>query len=284
MNLILLLILGALWGSSYLFIRVTVAEVPAPTLVAGRLLLGAAILWILVRLSGRRMPRSRSLWGAYAVMGILSGAVPWTLISWGEQYISSGLASLLQATMPLFTVMLAHFLATDEPITWRKVSGVLIGFLGVLALMIPDLREGLHSHVLGQLAVVASSLSYAAAALFARHRLRGQHALLSTTGQLTMGAVFMVPISLVLSQPLHLAPSLAATASWLALTFLGTVVAYLIYYALIDRTSATFVSTVTYVIPVYGLALGAVVLGEPVDGLLVGTLALILVGVLLVRS
>ena len=284
MNLILLLILGALWGSSYLLIRVTVAEVPALTLVAGRLLLGAAILWILVRLSGRRMPRSRSLWGAYAVMGILSGAVPWTLISWGEQYISSGLASLLQATMPLFTVMLAHFLATDEPITWRKVSGVLIGFLGVLALMIPDLREGLHSHVLGQLAVVASSLSYAAAALFARHRLRGHDALLSTTGQLTMGAVFMVPISLALSQPLHLAPSLAATASWLALTFLGTVVAYLIYYALIDRTSATFVSTVTYVIPVYGLTLGAVVLGEPVDGLLVVSLALILVGVLLVRS
>jgi drug/metabolite transporter (DMT)-like permease len=224
------------------------------------------------------------MWGAYAAMGILSGAVPWTLITWGEQYISSGLASLLQATMPLFTVILAHFVTTDEPVTWRKIWGVLIGFLGVVALMIPDLREGLHSHVLGQLAVVASSVSYAAAALFARHRLRGHDALLSTTGQLTMGAVFMVPISLVLSQPLASVPSLAATASWLALTFLGTVVAYVIYYALIDRTSATFVSTVTYVIPVYGLALGAVVLGEPINGLLVGSLALILVGVLLVRS
>jgi drug/metabolite transporter (DMT)-like permease len=284
MNLILLLILGALWGSSYLFIRVTVAEIPALTLVAGRLLLGAAILWILLGLSGRTMPRSRRLWGSYAVMGILSGAVPWTLISWGEQYISSGLASLLQATMPLFTVILAHLLAADEPITWRKLSGVVVGFLGVAVLMIPDLREGLHTHVLGQLAIVASSISYGAAALFARQRLRGQHALLSTTGQLTMGAVFMVPISLVVNWPLHLVPSLAATVSWLALTCLGTVIAYMIYYPLIERTSATFVSTVTYIIPLYGLALGSLVLGEPIDAFVLISLALIFGGVMLVRS
>jgi drug/metabolite transporter (DMT)-like permease len=284
MNLILLLILGALWGSSYMFIRVTVAEVPALTLVAGRLLFGAAVLWILVRISGQTMPRSRSLWGAYAVMGFLSGAVPWTLISWGEQYISSGLASLLQATMPLFTVLLAQFLAADEPITWTKVLGVVIGFVGVVILLIPDLREGLHAHVLGQLAVVASSVSYAAAALFARRWLRGQPALLSATGQLIMGAVLMVPLSLVLDRPFHLSPSLAAMASWLALVGLGTVAAYVIYYALIDRTSATFVSTVTYIIPVYGLVLGAAVLGEPVSSLLLGSLGLILVGVLLVRT
>lgn len=284
MDLLLLLVLGTLWGSSYLFIKVTVSEVPVLTLVAGRLLASALILWILLRATGRSMPRSRSAWGAYAVMGFFSGLLPWALISWGEQYIPSSLAALLQATMPLFTVILAHFLGKDEPMTSGRVLGVAVGFLGVVVLMVPDLRQGLQANTLGQLAIVASSVSYAGAAIFARNRLRGQSPLASTAGQLTMGALLTLPVCLLVDRPLDLSPSVPAVLSWLGLSILGTVVAYVIYYTLIERTSATYVSTVTYIIPVNGLILGALILSEPVNATILLSSALILLGVFLVRS
>ena len=110
-DLFWLLVLGALWGSSYLFIKVTVSEVPALTLVAGRLLISSLTMWIIVFASRQTIPRGRSVWAAFAVMGLLSSAIPWALISWGEQYISSGLAGLLQSTMPIFTVILANLLS-----------------------------------------------------------------------------------------------------------------------------------------------------------------------------
>jgi len=285
MDLLWLGVLGVIWGASYLFIKVAVAEVPPFTLVAARLLLGAAVLWILLLTAGKSrqaVPRGWALWRLFAVMGLLNGALPYSLIFWGEQYISSGLASLLQATTPVFTVILAQ-LQGDERMGPAKLVGIVAGFVGVGILMLPDLRQGLHASLLGQAAIVASSLSYAAAAIFARSRLRGQPALVSTTGQLTMGAVYMVPLSLLVDRPFHLSPSLPAVASWLALTLVGTVVAYIIYYAVLDRTSATFVSTVTYIIPVNGLLLGALVLGEPLSATLLVGLALILLGVLLVR-
>jgi drug/metabolite transporter (DMT)-like permease len=284
MNLALLLLLGTLWGSSYLFIKVVVAEVPPLTLVTGRLLLSAVMLWILLRVLGRSMPRSRSLWGTYAVMGFFSGTLPYVLISWGEQYIPSSLAALLQATMPIFTVILAYFLANDEPMTWRRVLGVAIGFSGVGVLMLPDLRQGLQANLMGQLAVVASSLSYGWATIFARKRLHGQSPIASTTGQVTAGALFTLPLSLLVDRPFDLSPSLPALGGWLGLVILGTVMAYIIYYELLERTSATFVSTVTYIIPINGLILGWLILGEPLTTTLLGSSALILLGVLLVRS
>ncbi len=284
MNLLLLLILGTIWGASYLFIKVIVAEVPAFTLVAGRLTLAAIIMWGILRARGLSLPCSRRIWRAYAVLGLLGAAVPYSLISWGEQYISSGLASLLQATTPIFTVILAHFLTDDERITMTKIIGVVVGFVGVGVLMLPDLRQGLQANLLGQLAIVASSLCYAGVAIYTRNRLRGQTPMASTTGQLTMGMVYMLPASLLIDRPFELSPSLPVLASWMVLTILGTVVAYIIYFTLIERTSATFVTMVTYIIPVNGLLLGALVLNESLDVTTLGSLALILLGVLLVRT
>lgn len=284
MNLVWLFTLGALWGSSYLFIKVAVAEVPPLTLVAGRLALAAAILWLVLAAVRQAMPRSRQLWGAFAVMGLLNGAIPYSLIFWSEQHIPSGLASLLQATMPLFTVLMGHFLLRDERLTVGRAAGVVLGFVGVGLLMLPDLRQGARANLLGQLAMVASSVSYAGAALFARSRLRGVPALVATTGQLTMGAVWTLPLSLLVAGLPRAVPSLPALGSWLGLTILGTVIAYVIYFKLIERTNAAFVSTSTYIIPVFGLILGALVLNERVDLTVVASLGLILAGVLLVRS
>jgi len=284
MNLLLLLMLGTIWGASYLFIKVIVAEVPVLTLVAGRLTLATIILWGILRAQGLSLPRSRRMWGAYAVLGFVGMAVPYSLISWGEQYISSGLASLLQATTPVFTVILAHFLTDDERVTIAKIIGVVIGFVGVGFLILPDLRQGLRANLLGQLAIVGSSLCYAGAAIYIRSRLRGQPPLVSTAGQLTMGTVYMLPASLLIDRPFDLSPSLPVLVSWIVLAVLGTVVAYVIYFTIIERTSATFVTMVTYIIPVNGLMLGALVLHESLDATMLGSLVLILLGVLLVRT
>jgi len=275
LNLLLLLLLGTIWGSSYLFIKIAVADVPPLTLVAGRLVLAALILWGLMAVSRQAMPRRRSLWGTYTIMGFFSGTLPYVLISWGEQYISSGLAALLQATMPIFTVLMAHVAIGEERLTAASVAGV--------AVMLPDLRQGLQASLWGQVAIVVSSVSYAGAAVYARLRLRGQPPMASTTGQMTMGAVLTLPLALIFDRPFDLSPSPQAWWAWLGLILLGTVVAYIIYYALIERTSATFVSMVTYVIPVNGLLLGAVVLHEALTVNVLASAALILTGVMLVR-
>ena len=284
MNLLLLLALGTIWGASYLFIKVIVAEVPAFTLVAGRLTLAAIILWGILRARRLSLPRTRQIWRAYAVLGFVGAALPYSLISWGEQYIPSGLAALLQSTTPIFTVILAHFLTDDERITIPKIIGVVVGFVGVGVLILPDLRQGLQADLLGQLAIVGSSLCYALTAIYIRSRLQGQPPLVSATGQLMMGMVYMLPISLLIDRPFDLSPSLPVLASWMMLTLLGTVVAYVIYFTLFERTSATFVTMVTYIIPVNSLLLGALVLNEPLNVTVLGSLVLILLGVLLVRT
>ncbi|HSJ54025.1 MAG TPA: EamA family transporter [Anaerolineae bacterium] len=284
MNLVLLLLLGAMWGSSYLFIKVTVADVPPFTLVAGRLTMAAVILWAILLATRQPVARSRSAWAAFAVMGLFSGTIPYVLITWGEQTIDSGLAALLQATMPIFTVVMAHFVTADERIRPKRILGIIAGFAGVLVLMLPDLRQGMQANVLGQLAVVVSSVSYAGATIFARRRLRGTSPLMATTGQITTGALFTLPLSLLIERPFGLSPSTEALLSWLGLVLIGTVVAYVIYYALLARTSATFTSTVTYIIPVNGLILGALVLDEPLTLIILASAALILAGVLLVSK
>jgi drug/metabolite transporter (DMT)-like permease len=283
-NLLLLIALGTIWGASYLFIKVIVAEVPAFTLVAGRLSVAALTMWGIVRVLGQTMPRSSRMWGAFALLGLVGLAVPYMLITWGEQYISSGLASLLQATTPLFTVLLAQLWARDERITVARATGVLVGFAGVALLMLPDLQSGVRASLPGQLAIVGSSLCYAWTAIYARRWLQGQPPLTSATGQLTMGAAFTLPASLLFDRPAGLSLSLPAWASWAALTLLGTVLAYVIYYTLIARTSATFTTMTTYIIPINGVVLGALVLHEPLSLTILASLVLILVAVLLVRG
>jgi drug/metabolite transporter (DMT)-like permease len=284
LDLLLLLALGTLWGSSYLFIKVAVAAIPPSTLVAGRLTAAALLLWVVLRIVGRPVPRSVQMWRVYAVLGLFGAAVPYLLITWGEQYISSGLAALLQSTTPIFAVLLAAALSTDERITIRKTAGVAVGFVGVALLILPELRDGVQATVLGQLAIVGSSVCYAWVAIYSRGRLRGQPPLTSAAGQLTMGAVFTLPLSLLMDGWANLSPSLPALASWASLTLVGTVLAYGLYFALLERTSATYTTMVTYVIPINGLILGALVLDESLDAWALASLALVLVGVVLVRG
>lgn len=283
MNLLLLLVLGTLWGSTYLFIKITIAEVPALTLVAGQLTLATLFMWPVLYLRGLALPRDWRLWRAYFVLGLINAAIPYTLTSWGEQYIHSGLASLLTSTMPIFTVFLAHLFVYDERASSSRLAGVTVGFLGVGILLLPDIQRGLQTGIIGQLAVTGAVLSYSGAAVFTRRLLHRQSPWVSAAGQMTMGAAIMLPFSLLIDRPFNLSLSLPVAASWISLALLGTVLAYIIYFALIERTSATYLSMASYITPVSGLLLGAVVLHEPLSGAIRVSLVLILLGVILVR-
>jgi drug/metabolite transporter (DMT)-like permease len=288
-NVLWLLILGMLWGSSYMFIKIVVAEIPALTLVSGRLLVASILMWTGLRILGIPVPRDGRIWRSYALLGLFGAAAPYTLITWGEQFIPSGLASLLQSTTPFFALLLALVWTSDERITAAKIGGVALGFAGVLALMFPDLRAGLAGvgtgrALLGQLAIVVSSLCYAWTAIYARQQVQGQHPLVSAAGQLSMGALFTFLAALLTQSSFRLALSAKAWASWAGLIVLGTVLAYGIYFTLIQRAGATFATMVTYVIPVNGLLLGALVLEESISPIVLLSLVLILCGVLLVRG
>lgn len=283
MNLFLLSLLGAIWGTSFLFIKIIVNEVPPLTLVAGRTGFAALLLWGFIVLRKIPLPKHPKVWQAFAIVGIFNGAVPYTLISWGEQFIPSGWASLLQATTPIFTILAAHFMTQDDRITGKKAAGVILGFTGVGLLILPEIQMGNLGSTWGMLAIVGSSISYALASIFARKRLQGLSPVLSSAGQLTFGFVYILPLSLLIDRPFMLAPSSKVLLSWAALTLFGTVVAYNIYYALLERTNATFTVSVTYIVPIFGLILGALILNETLNPIIIVSLVCILTGVLLVR-
>ena len=284
MNLFLLLLLGTIWGTSFLFIKIIVSEVPPMTLVAGRLGVAAVMMWTLVRVRKLKIKQRPHLGWTFAVVGLLNGALPYTLISWGEQYIPSGWAALLQATTPLFTILLAHVITDDDRITAQKLAGVVLGFGGVGILMWPEIRAGVRTSVLGMLAIVGSSLSYAYASIYARSRLSDQSPMIAAAGQFGMGFIYILPLALAIESPWTLNPSTQAMLSWTALAVLGTVIAYTIYYELLKRTNATFTTMVTYIVPINGLLLGALVLNESLSPSLLLSLGLVLGGVLLVRQ
>lgn len=284
-NLSLLILLAALWGPSFLFIKVAVADIPPLLLVLGRVATGAAFLLIVMRLQHRRLPRERVVWRRLAVVALVQSALPWVLLSWGEQYIDSALASILNGTTPLFTIILAHFLVAGDRMDVSKVTGVLLGFAGLFLLTLPSLAEGVHTTTLGILAVTGASASYGIALVYSRNNLRGLPPLVAPTIQLTIATFYMIPLVLLFTPPWQLpAPSPASVTALLALGIMGTGLAFIVYYRLMETASPTYVSMVTYVIPVFGVILGVVILGEQLTWFALAGFALILLGVMAVNG
>ncbi len=280
---LILILLGAIWGASYMFIKVGGAEIPPFTFVEGRALIAALALFLALRLRGETLPRTRSEWTPLIAMGIFNGVIPYTLITWGETHITSSLASILTAAMPLFTVLLAHFWTRDEQLTWAKVAGVIVGFVGVVVLFVPELRRGMQIEFWGEGAVVVAAVSYAVATLVARKFLGGVSHIVASAGQLGSAAVWMLPLSLAFDHPFSLRPSLPAVASLLTLALLGTALAYVLYYWLIEHTGATRTALVTYLIPITGVMWGALALGESIGWEALAGLLLIIAGIGLVN-
>jgi len=273
--------LGLIWGTSFLWIKIAVAETGPFTLVGLRLLFGFAGLLVVMAIQRPRLPRDWRTIAAFAFMGLFNTAVPFLLITWGETRIASSLASILNGTVPLFTIVIAHFWLHDEKITLPRLGGLLVGFLGIVVLVSGDLSaQGLHSDVFGQLAVLAAAVSYATAITFSRRHLRGQPPVLQT------GMVLLIADAIIWTtafsgaeRPLAFPHSFLPWFAILWLGLLGTCIAYLLFFWLINAWGPTRTSLVTYVFPVIGLVLGIIFLHEAADWrLLVGS-ALIVGGI-----
>ena len=281
-QLAVLLVLGATWGSSFLFIKVGVEDLSPLMLVEARMLLGAATVVIATYALGLSLPRTRRLWLDAAIMALLSNVVPFALIAWAETHITSGTASVLNASMPLFTAMLAPFFITEEGMTTPKLVGVLTGFVGVAVFSGGDITD-IGSNALGDLAAVAAAACYAIGLVFARLRFSGEHPLSLSAGQLVSGFVLLAPVAAVLGAREGISLHVDSGLSVLALGVFNTGFAYVMYLWLVAEVGAVKTSLVTYVIPVTGLLLGWAVLDETIGPAAIAGLVLIVAGIALVN-
>ena len=284
-----IILLGSIWGASYLFIKLGVAVIPPATFVLGRVVIAGLVSLAIMKARRIPLPNTRAVWATFAVMGLLNGAIPYTLITWGEQVIDSGLAAILIAAVPIFTVIFAWFFLPEERLTFTKGMGIVLGFLGVAVLIGPDALAGAHNNVLGDLAVVGAAASYGAAFVWARLRLRGVPPMAATTSQMAMATLWMLPLTLLVDRPwqLHFAPTPAtwvALGSLLTLAVLGTSLAYVLYYWLVAEVGATQASLVTYISPFISLVWGALFLGEHLTLAAFVGFGLILLGLALING
>ncbi|HEX8940389.1 MAG TPA: DMT family transporter [Candidatus Limnocylindrales bacterium] len=280
---LLFFLLGAIWGSSFLFIKIGVETLPPFVLVAFRLCFGTLLLAAVVGAARQPLPRDAATLRHLLVLAVLNIVVPFSLITWGEQTIDSGLASILNATMPLFTIVIAALFLGEEPMTVNRLAGLVVGFAGVIVLVSRDIgASGGLGQTSGQLAVALAALSYATATVYARHHVRQVRPMVLALGQVGLALPIVGVLAVLTEAPWHVAlrPDALVAVAWLGV--LGSGVAYLISFRLLVRWDATRVSLVTYLLPAAGVALGAIFLGEALDprvllgaGLVVGGVALV---------
>ena len=261
---ILLAALSILWGGSFFFVGVAVQRLPPFTIVALRVGLAAIALNIIVVARGQHMPGDWRVWLAFLGMGLLNNVAPFSLIVWGQTQIASGLASILNATTPFFSVVVAHFLTDDEKMNPRRVVGVGLGFFGVVLVIGPQVLKGIGANTLAQFAVLGATICYAFAAVFGRrfHRM-GLPPLVTATGQVTAATVVLIPLALIVDRPWTLpSPGWETWGAVLGLALLSTALAYIVYFRILATAGATNLLLVTLLIPVTAILLSSTFLGE----------------------
>lgn len=280
---VLLGLLALMWGSSYLFIKIGVETLPPLSLVSLRLLVGLAILVVAVVVTRTPLPRDRRTLGHLAILGAVNIAIPFWLIGWAEQHISSGLAGILQSTAPFFTLVLAASFVHDEHITRGRVAGIAVGFLGILVLSARNLADvgtaAGAQRLLGELAVVLASLAYATGNTYARRALRDARPLVLATGQVGWALAMVVALAFLVDGGITLptVPEAAFAVGWLGAV--GTGFAYVVFFRLLTGWGPTRASLVAYLLPVVAVVLGVAVLGETVDATFLAGAVLIVGGI-----
>jgi drug/metabolite transporter (DMT)-like permease len=280
-------LLAIMWGSSYLFIKIGVETLPPLSLVAGRLGVGAAILVGIAVAARVPFPRDRRVIGHLLVLGIVNITIPFWLIGWAEQRIDSGLAGILNATGPFFTMILAGTFLHDDRITARRLTGLAIGFAGITVISSRDLGDlgsalGVD-RLLGELAVVGASLAYAVGNIYVRRFIRDTTPLVAATGQVTFGFVTVSAVALAVDGGIRLpgTPGAVFSIAWLGIV--GTACAYIVFFRLLSRWGPTRASLVAYTLPIVAVGLGVAVLGETVDARFLAGAALVVVGIWVVN-
>lgn len=276
-----LLALTAMWGSAFMFNEFALAAFPPAVLVAGRLLIAAALLVTFMRANGVKLPAFGRAWIPIAVMALLGNVLPFQLIAWGQQYIDSSLAGILMAVMPLFVLTLAHFFLPGSTLTPYRVAGFVIGFSGVVAIIGPEALGGLSDNTAlwGAIAALGAALSYSINSIYAR-RLGAADPIQLSAGTLVAASLMTLPVAAVdLSSVLT--PGPAALSAMLVLGLLSTGLATLIYFRLVQGPGPAFISTVNYLVPVWAVGAGALFLGESISPQMYGGMLLILSGIAL---
>lgn len=279
----MMLLLSLAWGGSFLFNGIAVRELPVFTIVAVRVTLAAIALHLVLRAAGLGFPREGGALRAFLAMSVLNNLIPFNLIVFGQGLIDSGLASILNATTPIFTMVIAHVLTGDEKIGPRKALGILLGFAGVVVLFSGrDLLAG--AVMLGQLACIGATISYGFAGIYGRRFARmGITPMVAATGQLTLSALLMVPLALAVDMPQRLSmPSPAALGALAALALVSTAGGYTLFFRLLARAGATNASLVTLLIPCSAILFGIAFLGERLDPREIAGFAVIALGLLVI--
>lgn len=263
----LIAILAVLWGGAFFLIEVGLRSYPPNTLVFMRLALAVPPMWIILRLSGGHLPTDAKSWSLLMVVGALNCALPFILFFWGQQYLDSGYASILNATTPLWGVIVAHFMTHDEKATPSRIVGVLLGMTGIIVMVGPSALQGLSDNLLAQIACLVSTLFYSFAAIFGRRLTQtSMTPMVIATGQTAAAALLMLPVILLADQPWTMAlPRLDSTLAGLTLALFSTALAYILYFRLIDRAGASNAQLVAFIMPVLAVILGIAFLGEQVS-------------------
>ncbi len=275
--------LGFMWGSSYLFIKLAVDDFGTFTLVALRLVVGALLLWSVVRIAHQPLPRERRIYGHLLVMAVINITIPFLLITWAEQSVESSLAAILTSPVPLFAIVLSSLFLADEPMRVNGVVGLVVGFVGVVIITSRGLT-GAGSSVIGELALLGAAFSYACGAVYSRRNVRGLAPMIPAVFQVTFAAIITGTIALLFEHPWTATPDAEAIFSILWLGILGSGLAYLAVFRLFAAWGATRTTLVAYLIPVWGIVLGYLVLQEPVDARIVIGTALVIAGIGVVNS
>jgi len=260
----MLIVLSTFWGGSFLFVGIAVSDFPAITIAFLRVVIGTVFLWLVLISMRLKMPAKPGLWASFLLMGAINGAIPFSLIAWGQSHVASGLASILIAVTPLFAVVGAHFATTDERMTAGRFAGVLTGLLGVVVLIGPEVLGGFGTGLLAQFAIILAAVLYASASIYGRRFAKqGIPPLVVATGQVSASNVLLLPLVLLIDKPWQLAAPSAL--SWAAIGGLGVIstgVAYLIYFRVLAAAGATNLMLVNFLVPITAIVLGIMVLDE----------------------
>ncbi|NYJ13474.1 drug/metabolite transporter (DMT)-like permease [Rhizobium leguminosarum] len=260
-ELLLLLALATLWGSSYTFIKIGVETIPPVTLIAVRTLIAGGILLAVLRYRRIRLPTDGETWRRFFVQACLNSVIPFTLIAWAEQSVDAGLAVILNSATPIFTFLLTVLIARHEQVTARKLFGVISGLAGICLVIGVEVLGGLGESLLAQLAIILATACYAGAAIFSKN-FKGLDPAVPAAGSLISGAVILLPVSLVVDRPWTLDPSAASILALLALSAFSTALAFAIYFRLVQTLGSVGTTSQAYLRVPIGVAIGIVFLGE----------------------
>lgn len=276
--------LSVMWGGSFLFIGIIVKTWPPLTIVFARVALAALALWAVARVMKLEVPKSRSVWRAFFVMGFLNNIVPFTLIVWGQTHIAAGLAAILNATTPLFGVVVAHVLTSDEKLTANRLIGVLAGIAGVAVMLGSSVLGHLGTGGLGELAILGAAFSYSLAGIYGRRFKQMDLApLLPAAGQVTASTVLLLPAVLLVDKPWTLPiPGIEASMALLGLALISTAAGYVLFFRILETAGATNLMLVTILIPPSAILLSATILGEIIVQRQLAGMVLIAIGLVVI--